>query len=101
MNHPKWVLRERPKVDEEERIVGPLKCDELQLWNKENIPFVTSVCARNYAHYPKLFETYFKFAVIDPSGKRSLLGRIRLDGFTKENSKKFLKEFIENVSFKN
>jgi hypothetical protein len=98
LNH--WTLSEKPFVEEEFNVFGRFSCDEEKIWNQEGLPVLINFCARKYILYPSLFQTVLKFAVIDPKAENTLLGVIRMDGYSQLETKNYLMGFLNYVKRK-
>jgi hypothetical protein len=82
---------------ERESVQTVFQCENLKLSNKHKVNFLVGFCMRGYYRYPNIVESFLKIAVLDPKAKSTLILGLTIDGFTKENTKLLMKEFIENV----
>jgi hypothetical protein len=96
-NHSSMRKTDEVLFKERETMQTVFQCDHLKLKNSHNVNFLVGFCMRGYYRYPKIVESFLKIAVLDPKANSTLILGLTIDGFTKENTKLLMKEFIENV----
>jgi serine protease Do len=96
-NHPSMKKTDEVIAKERESVQTVFQCENLKLTNKHKVNFLVGFCMRGYYRYPNIVESFLKIAVLDPKAKSTLILGLTIDGFTKENTKLLMKEFIENV----
>jgi hypothetical protein len=96
-NHSSMKKTDEVLQKERETMQTAFQCDNLKLKNSHNVNFLVGFCMRGYYRYPNIIESFLKIAVLDSNAKSTLILSLTIDGFTKENTKILMREFIENV----